>query len=45
MAQTRIKIFSHNDLDGFGGPLLLETLHEVMFKDVEFEIENIGAAN
>ena len=43
MAQTRIKIFSHNDLDGFGGPLLLETLHEVMFKDVEFEIENIGA--
>lgn len=43
MAQTRIKVFSHNDLDGFGGPLLLQALQPVMFKDTEFEIENIGA--
>lgn len=43
MAQTRIKIFSHNDLDGFGGPLLLTTLQEELFAGVDFEIENIGA--
>lgn len=43
MAQTRIKIFSHNDLDGFGGPLLLTAVQATMFKDVDFEIENIGA--
>lgn len=36
MAQTRIKVFSHNDLDGFGGPLLLQALQPVMFKDTEF---------
>ena len=43
MAQRLIKLFSHNDLDGFGAPLLLKTLQPVMFEDTEFEMTNCGA--
>lgn len=43
MAQRLIKLFSHNDLDGFGAPLLLKTLQPVMFEDTEFDMTNCGA--
>lgn len=43
MANQVIKIFSHNDLDGFGAPLLLETVKETMFPNTEFELTNCGA--
>lgn len=43
MADRQIKIFSHNDLDGFGAPYLLQTVKDVMFPDVTFDITNIGA--
>ena len=43
MANQVIKIFSHNDLDGFGAPLLLETVKETMFLHSEFDLTNCGA--
>lgn len=43
MTDRQIKIFSHNDLDGFGAPYLLQVVGDVMFPDVTFEITNIGA--
>lgn len=43
MAQRLIKIFSHNDLDGFGAPMLLKTVQPTMFGDVEFDMTNCGA--
>lgn len=43
MANQVIKIFSHNDLDGFGAPLLLETVKETMFPHSEFDLTNCGA--
>ena len=43
MANQVIKIFSHNDLDGFGAPLLLETVKETMFPHCEFDLTNCGA--
>ena len=39
----RIKIFSHNDLDGFGAPYLLQAVQETVFPDTTFDIDNIGA--
>lgn len=43
MAKRNVKIFSHNDLDGFGAPILIKTVQPVMFNDCEFEMTNIGA--
>lgn len=43
MAKQIIKLFSHNDLDGFGAPLLLTAVQPVMFADTEFEMTNCGA--
>ena len=43
MANQLIKVFSHNDLDGFGGPMLLKSVQPVMFPDAEFDVDNIGA--
>lgn len=43
MNKRRIKIFSHNDLDGFGAPYLLDNVQDTVFPDTEFEITNIGA--
>ena len=39
----QIKIFSHNDLDGFGAPFLLQTVQPVIFPQDHFDITNIGA--
>ena len=39
----RIKIFSNNDLDGFGAPYLLQAVQETVFPDTTFDIDNIGA--
>jgi uncharacterized protein len=39
----RIKIFSHNDLDGFGAPYLLQAVQTTVFPDTTFDIETIGA--
>ena len=35
--KQHIKIFSHNDLDGFGAPVLLKTLQPYLFKNAMFE--------
>ena len=43
MAKRTIKLFSHNDLDGFGAPLLLKAVQPVMFDDTEFDMTNCGA--
>lgn len=43
MSKRRIKIFSHNDLDGFGAPYLLDNVQAEMFPDTELVITNIGA--
>lgn len=43
MAHQLIKVFSHNDLDGFGGPEVLASVQPDVFPDVEFEITHIGA--
>lgn len=40
-----IKLFSHNDLDGFGAPVLLETVKEQMFGNVKFELTTCSAGN
>lgn len=42
MAQL-IKVFSHNDLDGFGAPLLLKAVQPTMLANVEISMTNIGA--
>lgn len=38
-----IKLFSHNDLDGFGAPCLFMTLAPYMFKGVEFDLTSCSA--
>ncbi|MCZ0891416.1 phosphoesterase [Ligilactobacillus saerimneri] len=38
-----IKIFSHNDLDGFGAPLLLEAVQPDLFGNVEFDLTTCSA--
>lgn len=43
MISQQIKIFSHNDLDGFGAPFLLAEVQPTMFPGVHFDITNIGA--
>ena len=43
MAKRNIKIFSHNDLGGFGAPVLVKTVQDVMFPDAEFDLTSIGA--
>ena len=43
MAKRNIKIFSHNDLDGFGAPVLVKTVQDVVFPDAEFDLTSIGA--
>lgn len=43
MAQQLIKVFSHNDLDGFGAPLLLKAVQPTMFANVEISMTNCGA--
>ncbi|QZN92833.1 phosphoesterase [Limosilactobacillus panis] len=43
MVKRLIKLFSHNDLDGFGAPLLLRAVQPTMFADVEFDMTNCGA--
>ncbi|MEY8441058.1 DHHA1 domain-containing protein [Lactobacillaceae bacterium 24-114] len=43
MAKQLIKIFSHNDLDGFGAPLLLEAVQDKIFPDYEIDLTNCGA--
>lgn len=43
MAKRLIKIFSHTDLDGFGGPCLLQAVAETMFPDTTFDVSNIKA--
>lgn len=43
MAERLIKIFSHTDLDGFGGPGLLQTVAETMFPGTTFDVDNIKA--
>ena len=43
MVRRMIKLFSHNDLDGFGAPLLLKAVQPVMFADTEFDMTNCGA--
>ncbi|WP_178198084.1 phosphoesterase [Ligilactobacillus sp. Marseille-Q7487] len=40
-----IKLFSHNDLDGFGAPVLLETVKEQMFANVKFDLTTCSAGN
>lgn len=46
MKKTRhIKLFSHNDLDGFGAPVLITTLAPYLFKDVEFDLTTCSAGN
>lgn len=43
MGKRLIKLFSHNDLDGFGAPLLLKAVQPTMFEDTEFDMTNCGA--
>ncbi|WP_251545650.1 DHHA1 domain-containing protein [Limosilactobacillus caecicola] len=43
MATQQIKIFSHNDLDGFGAPFLLQVVQPTLFPEVSYDITNIGA--
>lgn len=43
MVKRLIKLFSHNDLDGFGAPLLLKAVQPTMFEDAEFDMTNCGA--
>lgn len=43
MAKRLIKIFSHTDLDGFGGPGLLQSVADTMFPDTTFDVSNIKA--
>ena len=46
LKKTRhIKLFSHNDLDGFGAPVLITTLAPYLFKDVEFDLTTCSAGN
>jgi uncharacterized protein len=40
-----IKLFSHNDLDGFGAPCLFYALAPYMFKGVEFDLTTCSAGN
>lgn len=43
MVKRLIKLFSHNDLDGFGAPLLLQAVQPTMFGETEFDMTNCGA--
>lgn len=38
-----VKIFSHNDLDGFGAPYLLAQIQQELAQDITYQIETIGA--
>ena len=38
-----IKVFSHNDLDGFGAPLLLEAVQPELFGNIEFDLTTCSA--
>ena len=40
-----IKLFSHNDLDGFGAPSLFYALKDEMFAGVEFDLTTCSAGN
>lgn len=40
-----IKLFSHNDLDGFGAPSLFYTLKNEIFPTVEFDLTTCSAGN
>lgn len=40
-----IKLFSHNDLDGFGAPCLFYALAPYMFRGVEFDLTTCSAGN
>ena len=41
--QQYIKLISHNDLDGFGAPLLLEALQPELFSNVTFDLTTCSA--
>ena len=43
--KQHIKIFSHNDLDGFGAPVLLKTLQPYLFKNATFDLTTCSAGN
>lgn len=43
MVERLVKIFSHNDLDGYGASFLLPTVGKVMFPEANFDITNISA--
>lgn len=43
--KQHIKLFSHNDLDGFGAPLLLQALQPQMFANVHFDLTTCSAGN
>lgn len=43
--QQHIKLFSHNDLDGFGAPLLLEVLQPYLFNGIDFDLTTCSAGN
>lgn len=43
--KQHIKLFSHNDLDGFGAPLLLTTLQPYLFNSVDFDLTTCSAGN
>lgn len=45
MRTQHIKLFSHNDLDGFGAPCLFYALAPYMFKGVEFDLTTCSAGN
>lgn len=41
--QQYIKLISHNDLDGFGAPLLLKALQPELFNNVNFDLTTCSA--
>lgn len=43
--QQHIKLFSHNDLDGFGAPLLLNALQPTLFNNINFDLTTCSAGN
>ena len=43
--KQHIKLFSHNDLDGFGAPLLLSALQPILFNGVDFDLTTCSAGN
>ena len=45
MKKRHIKIFSHNDLDGFGAPLLLPALRPYLFNETDFDLTTCPAGS